>query len=72
VPIGGTLSDQISDILQNLLVPFNVTARAEYVRASKEPGGPIDALNFRRGRDQSVSDITFRARAPKNPDLGRR
>ncbi len=71
VPIGGTLSDQISDILQNLLVPFNVTARAEYVRESKEPGGPIDAINFRvTGATMSVADITFQgAGAEELPDL---
>jgi len=71
VPIGGTLSDQISDILQNLLVPFNVTARAEYVRESKEPGGSIDAINFRvTGVTMSVADITFQgAGSEELPDL---
>jgi outer membrane protein assembly factor BamA len=71
VPIRGTLSDQISDILQNLLVPFNVTARAEYVRESKEPGGPIDAINFRvTGVTMSVAEITFQgAGSEELPDL---
>ena len=71
MPIGGTLSDQISDILQNLLVPFNVTARADYVRESKEPGGPIDAINFRvTGVTMSVADIAFQgAGAEELPDL---
>jgi outer membrane protein assembly factor BamA len=60
VPIGGTLSDQISDILQNLLIPINASARAEYVRESKEPGGPIDSINFRAtGVTMTVADITF-------------
>ena len=60
VPIGGTLSDQISDILQNLLVPLSLSARAEYVRESKDPGGPIDAINFRvTGVNLMVADVTF-------------
>lgn len=60
VPIGGTLSEQISDILQNLLIPINASARAEYVRESKEPGGTIDSINFRvTGVTMTVGDITF-------------
>jgi outer membrane protein insertion porin family len=65
VPIGGTLSDQISDILQNLLVPVSLSARAEYVRESKEPGGPIDAINFRvTGVNLTVAEVTFQGAGP--------
>jgi outer membrane protein assembly factor BamA len=61
VPIGGTLSDQISDILQNLLVPLSLSGRVEYVRESKDPGGPIDAINFRvTGVTLTIADLTFR------------
>lgn len=65
VPIGGTLSDQISDILQNLLIPINASARADYIRESKEPGGPVDAINFRAsGVTLMISDITFQGAGP--------
>ncbi|HST09920.1 MAG TPA: hypothetical protein VLL05_06070, partial [Terriglobales bacterium] len=60
VPIGGTLADQISDVLQNLLVPVSLSARAEYVRESKEPGGPIDAINFRvTGVNLTIAEVNF-------------
>jgi outer membrane protein assembly factor BamA len=60
VPIGGTLSEQISDILQNLLIPINASAHAEYFRESKEPGGPVDSINFRAtGVTMTVADISF-------------
>lgn len=60
VPVGGTVADQISDILQNLLIPLNATARADYVRESKEPGGPIDGIAF-RATDVNlvVSEVDF-------------
>jgi outer membrane protein insertion porin family len=66
VPIGGTLSDQISDILQNLLVPLSLSARAEYVRESKDPGGPIDAINFRvTGVNLTLTEINFQGAGPQ-------
>jgi outer membrane protein insertion porin family len=66
VPIGGTLSDQISDILQNLLVPLSLSGRVDYVRESKEPGGPIDGINFRvTGVNLTIADVTFRGAGPE-------
>jgi outer membrane protein assembly factor BamA len=60
VPVGGTLSDQISDILQNLLVPLSLSGRVDYVRESKEPGGPVDGINFRvTGVTLTVAEVTF-------------
>jgi outer membrane protein insertion porin family len=60
VPIGGNLADQVSEVLQALLIEHNVSARAEYVRDSKEPDGPIDAINFRAtGVTLVVQEIHF-------------
>jgi outer membrane protein assembly factor BamA len=60
VPVGGTLSDQISDVLQNLLVPLSLSGRVEYVRESKEPGGNVDDVNFRvTGVNLTIAEVTF-------------
>jgi len=60
VPIGGNLADQISDVLQALLVQHSLSARADYVRDSKEPGGPIDAISFRAsGVTLDIREVHF-------------
>lgn len=60
VPIGGNLADQISDVLQSLLVQHSLSARADYVRDSKEPGGPIDAISFRAsGVTLDIREVNF-------------
>lgn len=65
VPIAGTLSDQISDILQNLLIPLSNSARADYVRETKEDGGPVVAVNFRAsGVTLTLTEITFQGAGP--------
>jgi len=65
VPIGGTLSDQISDILQNLLVPLSLSGRVEYVRETNDPGGRVDGINFRvTGLNLTVQDVHFAGAGP--------
>lgn len=65
VPIGGTLSDQISDVLQSLLVERHVSARADYIRDTKEPDGPIDAINFRAtGITLVIQEVHFSGAGP--------
>jgi outer membrane protein assembly factor BamA len=60
VPIGGNLADQISDVLQALLVQHSLSARADYIRDSKEPGGPIDAISFRAsGVTLDIREVRF-------------
>jgi outer membrane protein assembly factor BamA len=64
-PIGGTLSDQISDVLQALLNERRVAARAEYTRDTKEPDGPIDAINFRAtGVTLVIQEVHFSGAGP--------
>jgi outer membrane protein assembly factor BamA len=66
VPLGGTLSDQISDILQNLLIPLSASGRADYVRESKEPGGSIDGVAFRAtGVNLIISEVDFVGAGPE-------
>lgn len=72
VPIGGTLSDQISDILQNLLIPLSKSTRADYIRETKgEEGGPVIAVNFRAsGVTLTITDVTIEGAGPEEfPDL---
>jgi outer membrane protein assembly factor BamA len=65
VPVGGTLSDQISDILQNLLIPLSSSAHADYTRETKENGGPVVAVNFRvSGVTLTITEITFQGAGP--------
>ena len=66
-PMGGTLSDQISDVLQALLNERRVAARAEYTRDTKEPDGPIDAINFRAtGVTLVIQEVHFSGLALTN------
>jgi len=46
VPLAGTLVDQLSDALQALLLERKIEGRADYLRASDVPGGPIVAFEF--------------------------
>ena len=65
VPIGGNLADQVSEVLQAFLIEHNVSARADYVRDTKEPDGPIDAINFRAtGVTLVVQEIHFTGAGP--------
>jgi len=41
-------------------VPLSLSGRVDYVRASKEPGGPVDGINFRvTGVNLTVAEVTF-------------
>jgi outer membrane protein assembly factor BamA len=65
VPVGGNLSDQVSDVLQALLVQHNLSARADYIRESKENEGPIDAVNFRAsGLNLHIQEVRFPGAGP--------
>lgn len=60
VPVGGTFCDQVSDVLQALLVRHNLAARADYMRDSKDNAGPIDAINFRAtGVNLRIEEVQF-------------
>ena len=66
VPVGGTFSDDISDVLQALLVQRGVNARADYIRETKEPSGPVEAVNFRAsGLSLEIKEIRFSGAAPE-------
>ena len=60
VPVGGTFCDQVSDVLQALLVQRNLAARADYTRDSKDNAGPIDVINFRAtGVNLRIAEVQF-------------
>jgi outer membrane protein assembly factor BamA len=60
VPVGGTLTDHISDALQSLLLRHSLSARAEYIREGAGPSGPIDAINFRAaGMNIHIRNVSF-------------
>ena len=60
VPVGGTFCDQVSDVLQALLVQHNLAARADYMRDSKDNAGPVDAINFRAsGLNLRIEEVQF-------------
>ncbi len=67
VPLGGNLSDQVSDALQVLLLQHSLGARADYLREGKGADGPIDAVNF-RAHDISIqiADVSFPGAAPED------
>jgi outer membrane protein assembly factor BamA len=65
VPIGGNLSDQVSDILQAVLVQHSLSARADYIRESKQNEGPIDSVNFRAsGMNLRIQEVRFPGAGP--------
>lgn len=65
VPVGGTFCDQISDVLQALLVEHNLPARAEFFRDSKNDEGPVDKISFRAsGIDLIIEDVQFSGAGP--------
>jgi outer membrane protein assembly factor BamA len=66
VPLGGTLSDQVSDALQALLLQHSLGARADYIREGKGEDGPIEAVNF-RANDISIliDQVSFPGSRPE-------
>lgn len=66
VPVGGTFCDQVSDVLQALLVQRNLAARADYTRDSKDNAGPIDVINFRAsGVNLRIGEVKFSGAGPE-------
>jgi outer membrane protein assembly factor BamA len=55
LPIAGRLPDEVSDVLQALLVEKDVPGHVNYLRYARE-GGPVEAINY------SVSDVLIRVR----------
>src|SRR5260370_14090399 len=55
LPVAGRLPDEVSDVLQALLVEKGVPGHVNYLRYAPE-GGPIESINY------SVSDVLLRVR----------
>ena len=55
LPLSGRLADEVSDVLQAMLVENSIPGHVEYQRAGKADG-PIEAINYR------VTDVLIRVR----------
>jgi outer membrane protein assembly factor BamA len=55
LPVAGRLPDEVSDVLQALLVEKGVPGHVNYLRYAHE-GGPVESINY------SVSDVLIRIR----------
>jgi outer membrane protein insertion porin family len=55
LPISGRLPEQVSDVLQSLLVESNVPGHVDYLR-NNDPNGKIESITY------SVSDLLIRVR----------
>jgi outer membrane protein assembly factor BamA len=55
LPMFGRLADQVSDVLQAMLVENSIPGHVEYVRAGK-PDGPVESINFH------VTDVLIQVR----------
>jgi outer membrane protein assembly factor BamA len=55
LPLFGRLADEVSDVLQAMLVENAIPGHVEYLRAGKE-NGPVDAINYH------VTDVLIRVR----------
>jgi len=65
VPLGGELSDAVSDALQTILLKHSLSARADYIRESDGENGPVHAVVFRAtGLNIRVHDVTFPGAGP--------
>ena len=70
VPVGGTFCDQVSDVLQALLVQRNLAARADYTRDSKDNAGPVDAINYHAtGVTLRIAEVVFSGDPEAHPML---
>jgi outer membrane protein assembly factor BamA len=63
LPISGRLADQVSDVLQAMLVENSIPGHVEYQRAGKADG-PIEAINYH------VTDVLIRVRKIKFTGAG--
>ena len=55
LPVSGRMPDEVSDVLQAMLVENAIPGHVEYVRAGK-PDGPVEAIEYK------VSDVLIRVR----------
>ena len=55
LPLSGRLVDEVSDVLQAMLVENSIPGHVEYLRTAK-PDGPIDGINYR------VTDVLIQVR----------
>jgi len=55
LPLFGRLADEVSDVLQAMLVENAIPGHVEYVRAGK-PDGPVESINYH------VSDVLIQVR----------
>jgi outer membrane protein assembly factor BamA len=55
LPLFGRLADEVSDVLQAMLVENSIPGHVEYRRAGKEDG-PVESINYR------VTDVLIRVR----------
>jgi outer membrane protein assembly factor BamA len=55
LPLSGRLADQVSDVLQAMLVENSISGHVEYQRAGK-PDGPVESINYH------VTDVLIRVR----------
>jgi outer membrane protein assembly factor BamA len=55
LPASGNMADQVSDVLQAMLVEKAVPGHVDYVRTGK-PDGPVESIDY------SVSDVLIRVR----------
>ncbi len=63
LPLFGRMADEISDVLQAMLVENGIPGHVDYVRAGKNDG-PVDAINYK------VSDVLIRIRNIKFTGAG--
>lgn len=67
VPVGGDLSDQVSDVLQAILLQHSLDARADYVRENEGQDGPIRAVTFRAtGLNIRIRNVSFPGASPED------
>src|ERR1700676_1471322 len=55
LPLYGRLADEVSDVLQAMLVENSIPGHVEYLRVGK-PDGPVESINFR------VNDVLIQVR----------
>jgi len=55
LPVFGRMADEISDVLQAMLVENSISGHVDYIRTGK-PDGPVEAIEFK------VSDVLIRVR----------
>jgi outer membrane protein assembly factor BamA len=66
VPVAGGFADLLSEALQGLLIERNVAGRADYLRATSGPDGPIVAVDYSvTGPSIQIQSVTFTGAGPE-------